>query len=299
MPWPEALREGGPALPGVGGVGLGALHLSSTRRPAEADAIAVLHRALALGVTLIDTADSYGRDDSEQHENERLIHRALQSYPGDTSGVTVATKGGMVRPGGAWVVNAEPEHLRRAIRGSFEALGGQKPIDLWQLHAVDPRHPLEACLAVAREAVDQGWVRHIGLSNVSLPLLQRARRVVPVVSVQNELNPWQRASVFNNVIACCEDEGLAFLAWSPLGGPGRVKELEALPGLRELAGARGVSVHRFALAWVRTVSPCVVPIPGVSRLSTLEDALGAATLDLTPEELRRMESLLPHRRRVL
>ncbi|MCK8498557.1 MULTISPECIES: aldo/keto reductase [Myxococcus] len=280
-------------------LGFGALHLSLEGRPSREDAIALLHRALELGVTLFDTADSYCRDDSDAHHNERLLHEALSTYPGDTSGVIVATKGGMVRPGGDWVVLCEPDHLRRTLRESFEALGGKRPIELWQLHTVDPRYSLESCLAVAREAQDAGLVRHIGLSNVSLEQLQRARRLVPIVSVQNEYNPWQRGSEFTGVLACCESEGLAFFPWSPLGGPRRIAELGAIPRIQELARARGVSVPQLVLAWMMAKASCVVPIPGARRRATLEDSLASAELKLTPEEVRDLDRAAPHRRREL
>jgi len=283
----------------VSALGFGAIHLSLERRPPEDEALAVIHRALALGITFIDTADSYCRDDSERHHNERLIHRALQTYPGDTSRVVVATKGGMVRPRGAWVVHGEPEHLRQAIRRSFEALGGKRPIDLWQLHAIDARYQLEDCLAVAREAVEQRLVRHVGLSNTTLPQLQRAQRILRIVSVQNEYNPWQRSSEFNGMVSYCEAERLTFIPWSPLGGPHRAGRLLDLPWLAEMAGARGVSPQRWLLAWMKARSPCIVPIPGASRIETLEDSAAAAELELTPEEVRRADKLMPHRRRVL
>ncbi len=176
----------------ISAIGLGGMPLSLSSRPPESQSIAVIHRALDLGVTLIDTADSYCQDESDKHHNEQLIAKALEQYTGDTRAVTVATKGGLMRPQGAWTRNGNPHHLRQTIRESFEALGGQKPIDLWQYHSPDPAYTIEAALAPAKEAVEAGMIRFIGVSNFSVEQIKRARDTVEVVSVQNQYNPWHR-----------------------------------------------------------------------------------------------------------
>lgn len=269
-------------------IGLGAMHFSLAGRPPEDESIAVIHRALDLGVTFIDTADAYCVDETEKHHNERLVRRALASYEGDTSNVVVATKGGLMRPGGAWVTDGHPDHLRKTIRDSVEALGGA-PIMLWQHHAPDPKVPVEVSLSVVKSAVDEGLIRFVGVSNYSVELIERARRVVDVVSVQNQYSPWHRAPEKDGVLAYCEREGLTFLPWSPFGGKNRAKKLDEIPVLAALARERGISPQRLVLAWLRAKSPRILPIPGTTKIAHLEDCLAAAGVTLTPEEVRRID----------
>ena len=282
----------GPTEVEVSAVGFGAMHLSLARRPPEAQAVAVIHRALDLGVTLIDTADAYCRDDGDAHHNERLIAKALAAYGGDASEVVVATKGGCVRPGGRWEADGDPDHLRRTIRDSHAALGGEQPIALWQHHARDPRVPVEESLAAVREAVDEGLIRLVGVSNYSVEEIERAREIVDVVSVQNQHNPWHRRPERDGVLAYCERQGLTFLPWSPLGGSGRAAGLDAFPELVRLAGEKGVSPQRLVLAWLRAKSPCVLPIPGATRPATLEDSLQAVNLELGADDVARLDRAL-------
>jgi aryl-alcohol dehydrogenase-like predicted oxidoreductase len=270
-------------------IGFGGMPLSLSGRPSEADAIAVVHCALDRGVTLLDTADSYCQDERDKHHNERLLHKALQQYPGDVADVIVATKGGLMRPDGAWTRNGNPDHLRQTIRDSFEALGGNKPIDLWQYHAPDPAYPIEASLAPAREAVAAGLIRHVGVSNFSVEQIQRAREVVEIVSVQNQYNPWHRQPEQDGTLAYCEQEKLTFLPWSPLGGRRRAKELPEIKPIAELARDKGLSVYCLVLAWLRAKSPCVVPIPGASKIASVEDSLKAADVQLSPSEVERID----------
>lgn len=273
----------------VSAIGLGAMPMSISNRPPEAQAIAVIHRALDLGVTLIDTADSYCRDESDKHHNERLIAKALKEYRGDTSGVIVATKGGLMRPNGNWTRNGNPERLRKTIRESFEALGGEKPIDLWQYHAPDPDYSIEESLVPAKEAVKAGMLRFVGVSNFSVEEIKRAREVVEIVSVQNQYNPWQRQPESNGVLEYCEKEKLTFLPWSPLGGSSRFQRLQDIPPIAEIAKAKGVSVYNIVLAWLRAKSPCIVPIPGASKVSSIEDSVRTVDVNLTPEEVQKID----------
>jgi pyridoxine 4-dehydrogenase len=178
--------------------------MSLSNRPSESRSLNVIHRALKLGITFIDTADSYCKDESDKHHNERLIHKALQTYDGDTSKVIVATKGGLMRPNGNWTRNGNPKHLRETIRISFEALGGNKPIDVWQYHAPDPDYTIEESLTPAKEAQQAGIVRFVGVSNFSVEQIQRARDVIDIVSVQNQYNPWYRQPEFDGVLEYCE-----------------------------------------------------------------------------------------------
>ncbi|HAA29338.1 MAG TPA: aldo/keto reductase [Cyanobacteria bacterium UBA8553] len=273
----------------ISAIGLGGMPMSLGGRPPESQAIDVIHRALALGVTLIDTADSYCQDESDKHHNEGLIHKALQQYDGDTSHVTVATKGGLMRPNGSWTRNGNPDHLRETIRTSFETLGGSKPIDVWQYHAPDPNYTIEEALTPAKEAVNDGLIRFVGVSNFSVEQIKRARDVVEIVSVQNQYNPWYRQPEFDGVLEYCESEGLTFFPWSPLGGSRRVSSLEDIPVIAQLAKEKGVSVYQIVLAWLRAKSPCIVPIPGATKVSSIEDSVGAIALKLSEEEVRKID----------
>ncbi|MGH7197714.1 MAG: aldo/keto reductase, partial [Candidatus Omnitrophota bacterium] len=220
---------------------------------------------------------------------ERLIAKALAAYPKDAFEIVVATKGGLMRPQGDWIVNGDPKHLEKTIRESFEALGGERPIPLWQLHAPDSRVPIEESLQPVREAVDQGLIRFVGLSNVSVKEIERARKVVEVVSIQNQYNPWDRDPEKNGVLKYCEKEGLTFLPWSPLGGSRRVSKLGQIPPIADMAREKGVSPQRLVLAWMLAKSPCMVPIPGASRIQSIEDSAAATEVVLNQEEIHRLE----------
>jgi aryl-alcohol dehydrogenase-like predicted oxidoreductase len=270
-------------------IGLGAMPLSIRDRPSEGDAIAVIYQALDLGVTLIDTADAYCQDESDKHHNESLIAKALEEYSGDTSEVTVATKGGLMRPQGSWTRNGNPEHLRQTISQSQAILGGSKAIDLWQYHSPDPNYTIEESLTPVREAVDAGKIHYVGVSNFSVEQIQQARQVVDIVSVQNQFNPWHRQPEFDGVLDYCEAEGLIFFPWSPLGGSSRVNRLQDIEVIATLARERAVSVYQIVLGWLRAKSPCVVPIPGASRTSSIEDSVRVINLDLTSEEIERID----------
>jgi aryl-alcohol dehydrogenase-like predicted oxidoreductase len=273
----------------ISAIGLGGMPMSLSSRPPESQSIAVIHRALALGVTLIDTADSYCQDESDKHHNERLIHRALEQYEGDTSQVTVATKGGLMRPQGSWTRNGNPDHLRETIRASFEALGGSNAIALWQYHAPDTDYTIEESLNPAKEAVEAGLIRFVGVSNFSVEQIKRARDVVEIVSVQNQYNPWYRQPEFDGVLEYCEQEGLTFLPWSPLGGSRRVSNLEDIPVIANLAKEKGISVYQVVLAWLRAKSPCIIPIPGASKISSIEDSVHAVEVKLSEDEVKQID----------
>jgi pyridoxine 4-dehydrogenase len=261
----------------VNRLGFGAMRLTGPgiwgepKDPAEA--CRVLQRAVELGVNFIDTADSYGPDVSE-----RLIAAALFPYP---QGLTIATKGGMVRPGpGDWAADGRPQHLREACEGSLQRLRLQR-IDLYQLHRIDPQVPLEDSLGELARLREQGKIRHIGVSNFTAAQLVRARRVVPVVSVQNRFNVSDRSSA--DVLQLCAREGLAFIPWAPL--PRAAAEDAASRALASIAAAHGVSVQQAAIAWLLAISPAMLPIPGTASAAHLEENLAAARLRLTAAEL--------------
>lgn len=274
-------------------IGLGGMPLSISGRPSESEASALIHRALDLGITLIDTADSYCQDESDKHHNERLIAKALKQYKGDVSKIIVATKGGLMRPQGAWTRYGNPAHLRKTIRESFEALGGEKPIDVWQYHAPDPNYTIEEAIAPAKEAVEEGLIRFVGVSNFTVEQIRRARNVVEIVSVQNQYNPWHRQPETDGVLEYCEGEGLTFLPWSPLGGSRRVGLLSEISAIAQLAKEKGVSIYSIVLAWLRSKSPCVVPIPGARKISSIEDSVASLDIELTPEDVQRIDRATP------
>ncbi|MBE9192927.1 aldo/keto reductase [Gloeocapsopsis crepidinum LEGE 06123] len=273
----------------ISAIGLGGMPMSLSSRPPESQAIEVIHRALDLGVMLIDTADSYCQDESDKHHNERLIAKALQQYEGDTSKVTVATKGGLMRPNGDWTRNGNPKHLRETIRVSFEALGGKKPIDVWQYHSPDPDYTIAEALTPAKEAVKSGLIRFVGVSNFSVEQIKQAQDVVEIVSVQNQYNPWHRQPEFDGVLEYCQKEGLTFLPWSPLGGSRRVSRLEDIEAIANLAKEKDVSVYAIVLAWLRAKSPCIVPIPGASKVASIEDSVRSLDVTLSESEVQQVD----------
>jgi aryl-alcohol dehydrogenase-like predicted oxidoreductase len=276
----------------ISAIGLGGMPMSLKGRPPQSQSIEVIHKAIALGVTLIDTADSYCQDESDKHHNERLIATALQQYNGDTSQVVIATKGGLMRPNGSWTRNGDPNHLRETIRQSFEAFGSQKPIDLWQYHSPDPNYAIAQSLTPAKEAVEQGLIRYVGVSNFSVEQIKQARDTVEIVSVQNQYNPWHRQPEFDGVLEYCEQEGLTFLPWSPMGGSSRVSRLQDIPIIVQLAQGKGVSVYQIVLSWLRAKSPCIVPIPGASKVSSIEDSVKSVEVKLSPQEVEDIDRKL-------
>jgi pyridoxine 4-dehydrogenase len=238
--------------------------------PDRANAVKVLKRAVDLGVNLIDTADAYGPETSEL-----LIAEALHPYP---KGLVIATKGGLTRPGPSqWVPNGRPEYLKTCVDKSLKRLKLDR-IDLYQLHRFDKNVPMEDSLGALKEAQQAGKIRHIGLSEVSSEEIERARKVVPIVSIQNRYNfddrKWESALDF------CEKESLGFLPWAPVGGNRGLSGSAA----ETVAKAHNADVYRVALAWLLQRSPVMLPIPGTQNLQHLEDNCSAAKLKLTPEE---------------
>src|SRR5216110_3625139 len=246
--------------------------------PDRENAKKVLRRALDLGVNLIDTADAYGPE-----TDELLIAEALHPYP---EGLVIATKGGLTRPGpGSWVPNGRPEHLKQAVEGSLKRLRLDR-IDLYQLHTVDRKVPMEASLGALKEMQDVGKIRHVGLSNVEPEEIERARKVLPIVSVQNQYNIENRKS--ENVLVYCEKKSLGFMPWFPIGGGRGLKPDNAL---ERAAKTRGASVVQVALAWLLERSPVMLPIPGTSSIAHLEENVAAAAIKLNPAEWKAIDAL--------
>jgi pyridoxine 4-dehydrogenase len=239
----------------------------------RAEAIAVLRRAVELDVNFIDTADSYGPNLSEE-----LIAEALHPYP---KGLVIATKGGWNRPGpNQWTHDATPTHLREAVEGSLKRLRLER-IDVYQLHTPDPVVAFEDSVGTLAQLKNEGKIRLIGLSNVTQEHIVRARRIVPVVSVQNRYSFADRE--WDYVVDYCERNGIAFIPWFPLGS-GRV----AGQTLEQVARARQATPHQAALAWLFKRSPIMLPIPGTSSVQHLEENIAAASLKLSDEEFQRL-----------
>ncbi|MCA9518082.1 MAG: aldo/keto reductase [Myxococcales bacterium] len=277
-------RPLGPSGLDVGAIGLGAMPLSLGAHPTEADAVRVIHAALDAGMTLIDTADAYCHDHTDIGHNERLVRLALASWP-RRDGVVVATKGGLERPNGAWISNGHPGHLRWACEQSLKALAVER-IDLYQLHVVDPRYPLEDSVGELARLHAEGKIANVGLSNVSVPEIERARALVPIASVQNRMSPIDRQPLHDGVLAYCEQHGLAFLAYSPVGGSYGVRRVAHHAVLCHVAASHGATPHEIALAWLLAKSPSIIPIPGASRVESAVSSARAAEIALTEQEIR-------------
>jgi pyridoxine 4-dehydrogenase len=265
----------------VNRLGFGAMRLTGRGILGEPEdpeeARRVLRQAAELGVNLIDTADSYGPEVSE-----RLISEALYPYPED---LVVATKGGYTRPGGRWVPDGRPEHLREACEGSLRRLRVDS-IDLYQFHTPDPRVPFEDSVWALALLRDAGKVRHVGLSNVGVRELEIALDIVPIASVQNRYNLTDRSS--EAVLQTCEREGVGFVPWFPLA-MGRLTR----PGgsLDEIAARHDAAPSQIALAWLLAHSPVMLPIPGTSSVSHLEENVAAAALKLSDDEIATLDRI--------
>jgi aryl-alcohol dehydrogenase-like predicted oxidoreductase len=241
-------------------------------------ALATLRRAVELGVNLIDTADSYGPNVSEE-----LIAEALAPYP---AGLVIATKGGWERVGpGQWTHNASPEHLRKAVEGSLKRLRLER-IDVYQLHVPDPAVSFDASMETLVRLRDKGKIRHVGLSNVTLEHVERARKMVPIVSVQNRYSFADREWDF--LLDYCEANGIAFMPWAPLG-----QNREANAALEDAARELGASPLQVALAWLLRRSPVLLPIPGTSSAAHVEQNIAAAGLKLPNTVFARLSAVTP------
>lgn len=237
------------------------------------EALAVLRRAVELNVEFIDTADSYGPNVSEE-----LIAEALHPYP---TGLVIATKGGWNRPGpNQWTHNATPAHLRKAVEGSLKRLRLER-IDLYQLHHPDPIVPLEDSLGTLAQLQSEGKIRFIGLSNVTQEHIERARRIAPIISVQNRYSFADRE--WDYVVGYCERAGIAFIPWFPLGAGRLAGQI-----LEEIARAHRATPHQVAIAWLLKRSPVMLPIPGTSSVKHVEENVGSASLQLTDDEFQKL-----------
>jgi pyridoxine 4-dehydrogenase len=266
----------------VGRLGFGAMRITGKGiwgEPEDHDeAIRVLRRAVELGINFIDTADSYG-----PHVSERLIAEALHPYP---AGLVIATKAGFDRSGpDQWTMNGRPEHLRKACEGSLRRLKLER-IDLYQLHRIDTAVPAEDQLGTLKNLQAQGKIKHVGLSEVSVAQIEQARKILPIVSVQNRYSLADRAA--EDVLEYCERESIGFIPWFPLGA-GKL----AAPGgkLARTAAEMKITTSQLALAWLLWRSPVMLPIPGTSRVKHLEENVAAAGVKVDDRKMRELGQL--------
>ena len=269
----------------VNRLGFGAMRLTGEGiwgwPPDREKAKKVLQRAVELGVNFIDTADAYGPE-----TNELLIAEALYPYP---KGLVIATKGGNTRPGpDQWVPDGRPEYLTQCIDKSLKRLKLDR-IDLYQLHRIDRKVPVEESLSALKKAQDAGKIRHVGLSEVTVAEIERAKRVMPIVSIQNQYNITDRDS--EAALNYCEREKMGFIPWAPIGGGRNPSLRKTGNALESEAKRRNASVVQLALAWLLQRSPVMLPIPGTSSVAHLEENMAAEKLHLSPDEWKKIEAL--------
>jgi len=268
-------------------LGLGCMRLSTSHdRDGQVRddqrAVAIIRAALDADITLLDTANSYCHDDTDRGHNERLIARAIAEWGGDRSTITIATKGGMRRPNGEWVPDGRAKHLRESCDASRRALG-QDTIDLYQLHVVDPKTPLATSVRALARLKEDGWIRDVGLCNVTVSQIREAESIVPIASVQVSLGPLDDENLRNGVAEYCRDNGILLIAHRPLGGDRR-KSLARDVVLRAVADRHNATPEEVALAWLLTFGEHIVPLPGATRLESVESISRALNIRLTDED---------------
>ncbi len=273
-------------------VGMGCMRLSTDPDRDDARAAGVLHAAFDAGINFLDTSDAYCRDDSETGHNERLIARALSSWTGDRSRIVVATKGGLTRPQGNWIPDGRAKHLIEACETSMRALDVAR-IDLYQLHAPDPRTPFATTIRALDALRRDGRIERIGLCNVNLGQIEEARRITEIAAIQVELSVWDDGSILSGVAGYCVKHGLLLIAHRPLGGHKRRRRTLSDPALAAVAARHEASPAEIALAWLKDLSSHVLPIPGPTRVETARSAARAQTILLTNEDRDRLDERFP------
>jgi aryl-alcohol dehydrogenase-like predicted oxidoreductase len=283
-------------------IGIGCMRLSTERDRDDARGIEVLHAALDAGITFLDTANAYCWDDSEVGHSERLVAHAIATWngrsglaTGDRSRIVVATKGGLTRPNGQWVPDGRARHLRDACEASLKALAVDQ-IDLYQLHAVDPRVPLSTSVRGLASLKDEGLVARIGLCNVNVGQIEEARRITEISTVQVELSVWHDENLLNGVVQYCAEQSIQLIAYRPLGGSRRVRQLRHHPVLRELAEQHAATPAEIALAWINALSPQIVSIPGATTLESITSIVRAHTISLSVDVRERLDARFGGRR---
>ncbi|MDX6770426.1 MAG: aldo/keto reductase [Elusimicrobiota bacterium] len=269
-------------------VGLGAMPLSVAGRPDEARALETLAAALEAGVDFIDTANVYCLDDADLGHNERLVAKAVKAS--GRKGVLIATKGGLARPEGRWVNDARPAFLRESVEKSLKALGTDA-IGLYQLHAPDPKVPLEDSVSELKRLQEEGKIVHIGLSNVDEEELERALKVSRVETVQNRCNPFRGEDYSGTMLVTCLARRVTYLPYGVVGGHRGQSKVGDHPLLKEIARAHGASPYAVTVAWHLAQGPAVLPIPGASRPASILDSVSAAALTLSEGEVDAITAL--------
>jgi len=272
-------------------IGLGCMRLSTIEPRDSARAVAVIHAALDAGVTLLDTADAYCLDDADIGHNERLIAQALKTWCGDASTITVATKGGLVRPAGRWVPDGRAKHLHSACLASLRALD-VSVIDLYQLHVVDPSVPLETSVRALTALQQERLIRRIGLSNTTVGQIKSAQKIAEIASVQVSLSVFDNENLRNGVVEYCRDHGIQLIAYRPLGGS-RIGRIARDRALAEIAERHGATPHEVALAWLIALAPNIVPIPGATREVTARSIGRATAIELSERDRMQLDERFP------
>jgi aryl-alcohol dehydrogenase-like predicted oxidoreductase len=263
----------------------------STELVQEERAISVIHTALTAGVTVLDTANAYCRDEHGIGGNERMIARALKTWSGDRTRIQVATKGGLLRRGRQWVPDGRAKALAAACEASREALGAGV-IDLYQLHVVDPRTPFETSIRALARMLEHGWVREIGLCNVTVGHIAAARHLAPIATVQIELNPFNDTHLRNGVVEYCRDHDIRILASRPFGGD-RHARVTRDGTLADLATRHGITPYQVVLAWLRDLPADITALPGPTRVATAAELGDVRRIVLSEEERRRLDTRFP------
>ena len=275
----------------VSAIGLGGMPMSIEGRPDRQRSLDTIHASLDAGVTFIDTADAYHWHGDEVGHNESLIAEALSTWGGDSDAVLVATKGGHLRPGdGSWTIDSSPAHLKEAAQASVKRLGVEA-IGLYQLHRPDVNVPYAESVGAIAELLDAGTIQMAGISNANPDMIREAQEVLGgrLVSVQNQFSPSYRSS--EPELRLCDELGIAFLPWSPLGGISSAADLgSTAQAFADVASEVGATPQQVALAWQLALSPQVVPIPGSSRPETARASAEAVNVTLSSEQVERLSA---------
>ena len=275
----------------VSAIGYGAMPLSLEGRPKRAVAVSVIEEVLAGGISFIDTAAVYHLPEEQGNHNEELLAEAFNKIGSRAADVVIATKGGMIRTSGRWEIEGAPEQIERSILRSHAALGGKKPIDLWQHHWPDPRHSIRESLRPVQRAVEAGLIKCVGVGNYTRSQIEEASEIVEVASVQSQYNLWNRQAESNGVLEYCESRGIIFLPWRPLGGKWLAGRLGEVAVLQAIAQRHATSTFAVVLAWQMQRYACILPIPGTRNPQHLWECAAALDVVLSPEEADRIAGL--------
>jgi aryl-alcohol dehydrogenase-like predicted oxidoreductase len=272
----------------ISAIGYGAMGLSVAGRPDQRTAAGVIEKVLDVGISFIDSADVYCLDHEDLGHNERLLAAVLGGRP-DRHAIRIASKVGLRRSGDAWIRDASPVHIRAACERSLKALNVDR-IYLYQLHAVDPMVPLRSSLEAMATLRDEGKCAHLGLSNVTAQQIVEAMSIVPITTVQNRLSPFYRESVTGQVVETCRRLGITFFAYRPFGGSRLSPSVSEFQSIRLLAQSRNATAHQIVLAWLRGLSPNIVPLVGTTKIEHVRECAAAAANNLTAAEMASVAS---------